>query len=145
MHKYYNNQGNHNNSSTAAQSNHVGSLFYDRSKPKTSSDKTNQLYHMKQDVKNSNKVSFFLWMEYNYYRLQHKWQYYVHYFKDRFQKTGWTILFAFLFLYFVHALCFIQENKRISNEWAKIGAFMMALCLLISYLFSTKWYLKMKE
>ena len=64
---------------------------------------------------------------------------------ERLQKTFWTIIFSLMFLYFVYALCFISEKNRISNESAKIGAFMMALCLLVSYLLSTKWYNKLMD
>ena len=59
------------------------------------------------------------------------------------QKIGWTLLFSFLFLYFVYGLCFIHESQRISNESAKIGAFLMGLFLILSAVPNTKFYLEL--
>ena len=89
---------------------------------------------------NFGRNSWFIWLENQYYRLQFWFNYYGHFISDRFSQTGWTILFSVLFLYFVYALCFISESKRISNESAKMGAFIMALFILLSTVQNTKFY-----
>ena len=82
--------------------------------------------------KNNGRVNFFVWLEGEYYRLSNKVSFYTNFFKDRMAKTGWTILFSVLFLYFVHSLCFVDEKHRLSNEYTKMGAFLMALFLILS-------------
>lgn len=65
--------------------------------------------------------------------------------KERMQKIGWTVLFSVLFLYFVYELCFIHESERISNESAKIGAFLMFLFMMLSTIPNTKFYRELQE
>ena len=60
-------------------------------------------------------------------------------------KTGWTLVFSFLFLYFVYSLCFVDESQRISNESTKLGAFLMAIFLLLSTAQNTRFYRQMQE
>ena len=117
----------------------VGSLFYDRNKvPAMASAKTEQLHLMSQQVALNGRG--LPWYERHRLRcLDH-----LRFIKERMQKIGWTLLFSFLFLYFVYELCFIHESQRISNEYAKIGAFLMGLFLLLSTLPNTKFYMQIQ-
>ena len=59
---------------------------------------------------------------------------------ERFTKTVWSIIFAMMFLYFVYLLCFINESERISNDTAKVGAFLTFFFLIISAALNTEIY-----
>ena len=89
---------------------------------------------------NHGRNTFFLWLEYHYNSAWFWSRYYWSFFSERLAKTGWTMLFALLFLYFVYTLCFVHESQRISNESAKIGAFLMLLFMLLSSLRNSKYY-----
>lgn len=60
-------------------------------------------------------------------------------------QTGWTIAFSALFLYFVYCLCFVEESQRISNNSAKMGAFLTALFLVLSSAQNSKVFRQMQK
>ena len=67
------------------------------------------------------------------------------YYRDRISKTAWSVLFSVMFLYFVYLLCFINEDERISNDTAKIGAFLTLFFLIISAALNTEIYRELAE
>ena len=64
---------------------------------------------------------------------------------ERFTRTAWSIIFAIMFLYFVYLLCFINEDERISNDTAKIGAFLTLFFMIISAALNTQIYRQLAE
>ena len=129
--------------------NYAGSLFFDRTKPRgVAPTRTDQIYHMSEHVRDPNHGSlrlFFLRLEDQIYYHSYRARYYYNYLRGRMEQTGWTIVFAVLFLFFVYLLCFVEECKRISNDSAKMGAFLMALFLVLSSAQNSKVFRQLQE
>ena len=129
--------------------NYAGSLFFDRTKPRgVAPTRTDQIYHMSEHVRDPNHGSlrlFFLRLEDQIYYHSYRARYYYNYLRGRMEQTGWTIVFAVLFLFFVYLLCFVEESKRISNDSAKMGAFLMALFLVLSSAQNSKVFRQLQE
>ena len=130
--------------------NQAGTIFFDRSKAKTTagtSDHTERIYQMNQHVTDPNRFRhpFYAWLDERYRIFMFYWSFFYNKFTTRLRETAWTLVFSFCFLYFVYQLCFVAESQRISNENAKLGAFIMAIFLLLSTLKETKLYKELDE
>ena len=96
--------------------------------------KTDDIYYMNErarEPENRRRTSFFVKLEEWYHHSLYKFGYYRALVAERAERLVWMLGFSCLFLLFIYQLCFVKEDKRISNDYAKMGAFLTALCLVL--------------